>query len=112
MMWLDTLIKISAAVAGGLALWKIVVAVVHAADAMQETRDCVKTNLKNVESIPEIQRHCRENYLTNLRLTIMSKEMPLGERVAAGKEYLKEGGNGDVKKYLINELHINEVQEE
>ena len=39
----------------------------------------------------------------------MNKEMPIGERISAGAEYIKRG-NGEVKKYLIEELHINEVQ--
>lgn len=67
-------------------------------------------NIKNVEDIPKIKEHCEANYLTGLRLTIMNKDMPIGERIAAGSEYLKHGGNGDVKKYLIEELHINEIQ--
>jgi len=39
-------------------------------------------------------------------------DMPLGERIAAGVKYLKLGGNGDVKKFLINELHINDIQKD
>jgi len=42
----------------------------------------------------------------------MCEEMPLGERIAAGVKYIDSGGNGDVKKYLINELHINDVQKD
>ena len=102
MAWLDALIKISTAVAGGIALWKIVAAIVHMADDMRETKEYVKKNAQNVESIPTIERHCRENYLTGLRLTIMNKDMPMGERIIAGTEYIRLGGNGEVKKYLIN----------
>lgn len=52
-------------------------------------------------------RHDRENYLNILRLVIMSEEMPLSERIAAGDKYITLGGNGAVKhKYqeLIEKL--------
>ena len=41
-----------------------------------------------------------------LRLTIMSEEMPMSERLIAGKKYVDLGGNGDVKQFL----HQLEVQ--
>ena len=37
---------------------------------------------------------------SELRLTIMSEEMPMAERLIAGQKYVKLGGNGDVKKFL------------
>lgn len=52
--------------------------------------------------------HDHEQYLSLLRLTVMSPDMPLSERLIAGKKYAEAGGNGDVKKYyqeLIKE-HI------
>lgn len=51
--------------------------------------------------------HSLDNYLSILRLTIMSPYMPLSERIAAGEKYVKYGGNGEVKhKYeeLLNQL--------
>ena len=42
-------------------------------------------------------KHDRENYLNILRLVIMSEEMPLSERIAAGDKYIELGGNGAVK---------------
>ena len=44
--------------------------------------------------------HQDEQYLAILRLTIMSEEMPMAERLIAGQKYVKLGGNGDVKKFL------------
>ena len=44
-----------------------------------------------------MERHLKENHLSILRLTITSRDMPLSERIAAGDEYLKEGGNGAVR---------------
>ncbi len=55
----------------------------------------------------EKDKHDRENYLNILRLVIMSEEMPLEERIAAGDKYIAAGGNGAVKhKYheLIEKL--------
>lgn len=52
------------------------------------------------EQLKEIKEHELENYLTGLRLTIMSNDMPMGERLIAGKKYIDLGGNGDVKHFL------------
>lgn len=47
------------------------------------------------------QRDAAEKqHLDVLRLTIMSPNMPVSERLIAGAEYIKKGGNGDVKKYV------------
>lgn len=114
MEWLEWVIKIGAAVAAVIGLWKLIVTFVHFLDDIKndvkETKEYVMNNIKNVENIPSIEEHCRENYLTGLRLTIMSNDMPLGERIAAGIKYINLGGNGDVKKFLIEELHINEIK--
>ena len=62
--------------------------------------------------IEDKDKHDRENYLSILRLTIMSEEMPLSERIAAGDKYIALGGNGEVKyKYneIMNDLGRNEV---
>ena len=47
----------------------------------------------------ELVEHDKEQYLSILRLTIMSADMPISERIIAGDKYVKKGGNGDVKKY-------------
>ena len=39
-----------------------------------------------------------------LRLTVMNSEMPIDERIAAGKNYIDHGGNGGVKEYYHNNL--------
>jgi hypothetical protein len=53
--------------------------------------------------------HSDENYKAILRLTIMSHEMPIGERIIAGHKYLEAGGNGEVKKYLKEEFNITDT---
>lgn len=110
MQYLDLIVKIAGAIAGIIAIWKTVVFFVHLSDDMKETKEIVKENLPNVKEIPEIKEHCYENYLTNLRLTIMSEEMPLGERIIAGQKYIDAGGNGDVKKYVNEVLNANKPQ--
>ena len=47
--------------------------------------------------VEEQSEHNLDNYLSIKRLTIMSHEMPLSERIAAGEKYIKCGGNGEVK---------------
>ena len=47
--------------------------------------------------VEEQSEHNLDNYLSIKRLTIMSHEMPLSERIAAGEKYIKYGGNGEVK---------------
>lgn len=49
----------------------------------------------------DVQKEAVEKqHLDILRLTIMSPNMPVSERLIAGSEYIKKGGNGDVKKYV------------
>jgi len=52
------------------------------------------------KKLGKMQEHQDEQYLATLRLTIMSEEMPMAERLIAGQKYVKLGGNGDVKKFL------------
>ena len=33
--------------------------------------------------------------------------MPLGERIIAGQHYIDAGGNGEVKKFINEELNAN-----
>lgn len=54
------------------------------------------------KQIDVIEEHCRENYMRELQIIIMSEEMPLDERLRAGEEYVNGGGNGAIKaKYRI-----------
>lgn len=47
----------------------------------------------------EMKEHNKENYLNNLRLVIMSPDMPIGERLSAGEKYINAHGNGEVKAF-------------
>ena len=64
--------------------------------------------------VEEQTEHNLDNYLSIKRLTIMSQEMPLSERISAGEKYIKYGGNGEVKHkyeelltFLPTENNIN-----
>ena len=50
-------------------------------------------------SVDTLIEHDHTQYMAILRLTVMSDNIPLSERINAGKEYLKQHGNGDVEQY-------------
>ena len=58
-----------------------------------------KSNAKLESKVDKLVEHDEDQYLSILRLTIMSENMPISERIIAGDKYVKKGGNGDVKKY-------------
>ena len=60
--------------------------------------------------IEETSEHSLDNYLSIKRLEIMSHEMPLSERIAAGEKYIKYGGNGEVKTKYNELLEIYKQQ--
>lgn len=88
------------AAAGGLigSVWKVYkkmkTKLDSVLDAIKEQSDQIGTLLK----------HDKAQYLSILRLTVMTDSIPLSERIAAGREYLEAGGNGDVKTYI--ETHL------
>lgn len=58
-----------------------------------------RANKKLEEKVDKLVEHDEDQYLSILRLTIMSEDMPISERIIAGDKYVKKGGNGEVKKY-------------
>ncbi len=54
---------------------------------------------KIIKMFNEIKENTEENYLNNLRLVILSPDMPIGERLSAGEKYIKSNGNGEVKAF-------------
>lgn len=64
------------------------------------------------DDIKDLKEHTEENYMALLQLKIMSNEMPIGERIIAGRKYLDRGGNGDIKKFLINTFNITDTIED
>lgn len=68
-----------------------------------------KANKKLEEKVDKLVEHDEDQYLSILRLTIMSEEMPISERIIAGDKYVKKGGNGEVKKYYQKMLEEHTI---
>ena len=65
--------------------------------------------LREIEQrIKRLESYTHNDYMSALRLTVMSEDMPIEDRLAAGETYIQEGGNGAIKaKY---QLLIREYQ--
>lgn len=98
---IDTLIKVAALVSALGVILAAAVKVIRVANNVKNTVDGFNT------SVADLKEHSEENYMGILRLTIMSSEMPIGERIVAGHKYLKRGGNGEVKKFLKEKFNID-----
>lgn len=80
---------------------------------VEKIRKCVKFFTDLNEKLETCERHTKENYLRSLQLVIMSSEIPLEERLNAGEEYIKNGGNGEIKaKYKVLQHEYEERQEQ
>ena len=106
MEYLDGIIKIAAFLGAlgcifgvGVKAWRFIVKLNNTTKALNDT-------------LTELKEHSHENYMGILRLTIMSNEMPIGERIVAGHKYLSEGGNGEVKSFLKSKFNIEETVED
>ena len=88
-IWLATLIG---------AISAIVVAVRKAIKPFTSAKDDITAISKKVDKLIE---HDNEQYLSILRITLMSPEIPISERIIAGDKYIKAGGNGDCKHYYF-----------
>ena len=94
-------ITIICAVLGSSALTTVIQAIVGAAQKKKTQADSQGDHLTEIDKkLDQMQKHQEEQYLSILRLTIMSEEMPMSERLIAGKKYVDLGGNGDVKQFL------------
>ena len=64
------------------------------------------------KKLETIESHMTENYVDIKRLTFVSKDMPIGERLDAGEKYVKAGGNGEVKsEYIVlKEKHEEDLR--
>ena len=73
-----------------------------------------KIGKKIYKKLESIENHMTENYVDIKRLTFVSKDMPIGERLDAGEKYVKAGGNGEVKvQYnVLKEEYEEEIRKE
>ncbi len=81
-----------------------------ALSALVVIRKVLTTFLRIPKYLEDLHRHTFENYMSILRITIMDPHMPLGERMIAAEKYIGAGGNGEVKKFAEEELHINDKE--
>ena len=64
----------------------------------------IKPVAQVLKKIDLLEQHQRETYMQTLRLVIMSEEIPLEERIKAGDDYIKEGGNGAIRHFYEDDL--------
>ena len=92
------IVTLVCAVLGSSALTAVVNAVVGAIQKKRGKATTQEERLTEInKKLGKMQEHQDEQYLAILRLTIMSEEMPMAERLIAGEKYKKMGGNGDEK---------------
>jgi hypothetical protein len=95
------IVTLVCAVLGSSALATVVQAIVGAIQKKRGKATTQEAHLAEIDKkLGKMQEHQDEQYLSILRLTIMSEEMPMSERLIAGKKYVDLGGNGDVKQFL------------
>ncbi len=81
-------------------LLALVNAVIAALQRRQQKKSGMEQRIENIEhKVDKLTEHNELQYMALLRLTVMDTDMPMSERLIAGKEYLTRGGNGDVKKF-------------
>ena len=69
----------------------------------QQKKSGIQVRLDTIENkVDKLAEHNDLQYLSLLRLTVMDSDMPMSERLMAGREYLTRGGNGDVKAFYEN----------
>lgn len=64
-------------------------------DDLEKAR--IEQHEETKEEIQKIKDELNKNSLNTLKNTICNENIPLSERVAAGREYIDKGGNGAVK---------------
>ena len=60
-------------------------------------RKYIKTTMQ--DEIDPLKLELQENTLNTLKNTICNNNIPISERLEAGKKYIERGGNGGVKIY-------------
>ena len=64
------------------------------------------------ESVDTLVENDKEQQKAIYKLTVMTENMPLSERIAAAKKYMALGGNGEIKAYYEEHLkpydHVSE----
>ena len=81
-------------------LLTIVNAVIAGIQRHNAKRRGTEERIERIEAkLDKLADHNDLQYMSLLRLTVMDSDMPMSERLIAGKEYLARNGNGDVKAF-------------
>lgn len=100
---MSTAATIAVAIVSSGAFSAIVTAVCNAfVDRGKRKREREERNKQIDERLDEFGKIISNSELAILRLTIMNPEMPMSERLIAGRQYIDKGGNGDVKHYFLD----------
>lgn len=67
-------------------------------DELEKAR--IEQHEETKKEIQKVKDELRKNSLNTLKNTICNENLPLSERITAGKEYIDKGGNGAVKIYI------------
>ena len=91
-------------------LLAVVNAVIAAVQRKAQKKSGMEERVERIEEkVDKLTVHNEAQYLSLLRLTTMDSDMPMSERLIAGKEYIARGGNGDVKAFYQElERKVNE----
>ena len=98
---------------GGLAgaIAAISALIVKIVKGVKKVIDYFKDLKKSVDTLVE---NDIEQQKAIYKLTVMSENMPLSERIAAAKKYMRLGGNGEIKAYYEEHLkpydHVSESE--
>jgi hypothetical protein len=104
---LSNVATIAIAIISSGAFTTIITAIIDAIKRRKSKKSGIEARLERIERKLDVQeaqlkkneQHNDLQYLSLLRLTVMDSDMPMSERLIAGKEYLSRGGNGEVKAY-------------
>ena len=81
-------------------LLALVNAVIAAVQRRAQKKSGTEQRIESIErKVDKLAEHNELQYMALLRLTVMDSDMPMSERLVAGKEYISKGGNGDVKEF-------------
>lgn len=101
------LILLCGSIAGAIAA--ISALIVKVVKVIKKVVQYFKDLKKSVDTLVE---NDKEQQKAIYKLTVMTENMPLSERIAAAKKYMALGGNGDIKAYYEEHLkpydHVTE----
>ena len=100
---LEIIVKVGSAATAFTAIAALIWALIKVAKTVYNFLHTLNTN------VDKLLRHDDSQYMAILRLTIINEDMPMSERLQAGKIYIERNGNGDIKKLYHHLLESCEL---